>query len=91
MKATPRPAGALWRRCLRLTALLLAMWAGITFGTIWFARSLTFDFFGWPFSFWMAAQGALLLYVILIVLYARQMNRWEREDREDHEQGVAGH
>ena len=44
-----------------------------------FARSLTFDFFGWPFSFWVAAQGALVVYVLLIIYYARYMNKLDIE------------
>ncbi len=64
-----------WRRTLRLTALLLAAWFAVTFGTSFFARDLSFDFFGWPFSFWMGAQGAILLYVLIIWVYARCMKR----------------
>jgi len=35
--------------------------------------------FGWPFSFWMAAQGALIVYVLLIGAYAWIMNRLEAQ------------
>ena len=30
----------------------------------YYARDLNFNFFGWPFSFWMAAQGSLIIYVV---------------------------
>ena len=47
---------------------------------VWyFARDLNFSFFGWPFSFWMAAQGALIVYVLIIWFYARYMNRLDQE------------
>ncbi len=68
-----------WRRTLRLTALLLAVWFAVTFGTSFFARDLSFDFFGWPFSFWMGAQGAILVYVLIIWVYARCMKRLDAE------------
>jgi len=68
-----------WHRNLRLTAVLLAIWFGVTFVLIYFARSLTFNFFGWPFSFYIAAQGALLVYLAIIIFYARYMNRLDRE------------
>jgi putative solute:sodium symporter small subunit len=68
-----------WRRCLRLTALLLAIGCAVTFGVSFFARELSFDWFGWPFSFWMAAQGALVVYLVLVVVYARAMRRLDRE------------
>jgi putative solute:sodium symporter small subunit len=68
-----------WRRNLRLTALLLAVWFIVTFGVAFFARELSFSFFGWPFSFWVAAQGALIVYVLLVWFYARTMDRLDRE------------
>ena len=50
------------------------------------ARDLSFSFFGWPFSFWMGAQGALIVYVALIWYYARTMNRLDREYGVDEEE-----
>lgn len=64
-----------WRRNLRLIALLLVVWAALTFVPAFFARSLTFNFIGWPFAFWMAAYGAPLAYLIIIAIFARTMNR----------------
>ena len=43
------------------------------------ARDLTFNFFGWPFSFWMGGQGALVVYVVIIWYYARYMNKLDIE------------
>jgi putative solute:sodium symporter small subunit len=68
-----------WQRNLRLTGILLAIWFIVTFVLIFGARTLNFNFFGWPFSFWVAAQGALLVYLAIIVFYARYMNRLDRE------------
>lgn len=64
-----------WRRNLRLTGCLLLVWSVVTFGVAFFARELSFSFFGWPFSFWVGAQGALVVYVVLIGWYARAMSR----------------
>jgi putative solute:sodium symporter small subunit len=49
----------------------------------YFARDLNFVFFGWPFSFWAAAQGSLVVYVAIIWYYAHYMNKL------DHAHGVA--
>ncbi|MEF7614073.1 DUF4212 domain-containing protein [Aquincola sp. MAHUQ-54] len=78
----PPPATAYWRRNCRLIAGLLTVWFCATFGTLYFARDLSFQFFNWPFSFWVAAQGALVLYVVIIAAYARVMNRADRQARE---------
>ncbi|WAC72656.1 DUF4212 domain-containing protein [Roseateles sp. SL47] len=72
-----RPRRASARVVGLLTLLLLLVWGGVTFGVAWFARDLSFDFFGWPFSFWVGAQGALLVYCLIVWIYARTMNRHE--------------
>lgn len=71
--------GPLWRRQVRVTALLLLAWFVITFVVGYFARELDFSFFGWPFSFWVGAQGALLVYVAIVWIYAIYMDRLEAE------------
>ena len=68
-----------WRKNLRLTAVLMVIWFLVTFGVGYFARDLNFSFFGWPFSFWVGGQGALIVYVLMIWFYARTMNRLDQE------------
>jgi putative solute:sodium symporter small subunit len=68
-----------WQKNLRITAVLMAIWFVVTFGVGYFARDLNFTFFGWPFSFWVGAQGALIVYVVMIWYYARTMNRLDQE------------
>ena len=68
-----------WRKNLRVTALLLLLCFAVTFGVSYFARALSFSFFGWPFSFWMGAQGAMLIYGLIVGFYAWYMNRLDRE------------
>lgn len=69
-----------WRRNLRLTAVLFAIWFVVTFVLGYFAIPLSeFNVLGFPFSFYMAAQGSLIIYVILIWAYARRMGRLDRE------------
>ncbi|MGE0310851.1 MAG: DUF4212 domain-containing protein [Lautropia sp.] len=66
---------AYWRSTVGVSAAILVVWFGVSFVLVWYARELTFDFFGWPFSFFMGAQGALIVYVALIHFYSRFMNR----------------
>ncbi|PUE51514.1 hypothetical protein B9Z45_14340 [Limnohabitans sp. 2KL-17] len=68
-----------WGKNLRITGLLLALWFFVTFVVLFFSRDLTFSFFGWPFSFWVAAQGALVVYCLIIWYYARYMNKLDKE------------
>lgn len=68
-----------WQKNLRITAILLAIWFFVTYVIGYFARDLSFTFFGWPFSFWVGAQGSLVVYVIIIGFYARYMNKLDQE------------
>ncbi len=68
-----------WDKNLRITAILMVIWFFVTFVLAFFARELTFSFFGWPFSFWVAAQGALVVYCLIIWYYARYMNKLDNE------------
>jgi putative solute:sodium symporter small subunit len=69
-----------WRKNLRLTGALLAIWFVITFVIGWYARDLqSITFLGFPFPFYMGAQGALLIYLILVGYYAYCMDKLDRE------------
>lgn len=62
-------------RVLALKAGLLLVWAGISFGCCFFARELSFMVAGWPFSYWMAAQGAMFGFIAIVAVYAMAMRR----------------
>jgi putative solute:sodium symporter small subunit len=69
-----------WRRNLRLTGFLLAVWFVVTFVVGWFARDLqSLTFLGFPLSFYMGAQGALVIFVVLVGYYAYRMDKLDRE------------
>ncbi len=68
-----------WQKNIRITLILLAIWAFVTFVIGYFARELSFNFFGWPFSFWVGGQGALAIYVALIGYYAWYMGKLDNE------------
>ena len=80
----PRPKGIAthWDNTKRLTRKLLLAWFLITFLTIFFARELSeLTLFGWSLSFYMAAQGAPLLYVVIVAIYAWRMRRLDKKLR----------
>ncbi len=75
-----------WRKNLRLIGVLLSVWFLLSFVLLYFAREMTFSFFGWPFSFWVAGQGAPLAYCIIIAVYAHCMGRLDVEHGVDEGQ-----
>ncbi len=45
---------------------------------------------GWPFHYWLGAQGALLVFVMIVALYAWLMNRVPSENRDTQDGGDHG-
>lgn len=69
-----------WRRNMKMTAILLAIWFVVTYVVGFYARELNeLVIFGFPFGFYMGAQGALIIYVVMIFFYAIRMNKLDKE------------
>jgi putative solute:sodium symporter small subunit len=69
-----------WRKNISLTGVLLGIWFVVTYVVGFFARDLnTITVFGWPLGFYMGAQGALIVYVVVIFYYAHRMNKMDKE------------
>ena len=67
-------------RHLRLKGALLLVWALVSFGVCFFARDLQWMVAGWPLGYWVASQGAVLVFMVLVLVYAMAMSRFERAD-----------
>lgn len=81
---------AYWRENIRIVLMLLAVWFIVSYGMgILFADSLDkIQFFGFRFGFWMAQQGSIFCFVILIFVYVYKMNKLDHkynvdEDKDD--------
>jgi putative solute:sodium symporter small subunit len=70
-----------WRRNLRILAVLLGIWLLVScFLSIFFAKELnTYRLGGFKLGFWFAQQGAIYVFLALIVIYVRQMNKLDKE------------
>jgi putative solute:sodium symporter small subunit len=72
------PRRVFWSRTRRLTGALLAIWLLLCVLGPWFARDLNgVQLFGFPLGFWLAAQGSLLIFLALVVVYVVAMDRFE--------------
>ena len=67
-------------RHLKLKAALLLVWVLVSFGVCFFARDLQWMVGGWPLDYWVASQGAVLVFMAIVVVYAAAMSRFERQD-----------
>ena len=71
-----------WKRSLRLIGVLLAVWFTASLGLgVLLAEPLNRVWIGgFPLGFWFAQQGAILIFLILLVVNALAMDRIERDD-----------
>jgi putative solute:sodium symporter small subunit len=73
-----------WARTKRLMVITLVIWAIFGYGIHLFAPALNeIVILGFPLGFYMAAQGSLIVFVVLIFWFAN------RQDAIDRESGVA--
>ena len=63
----------------RLTTACLFAWFAATLVPVVAARHTGWVFWSWPLDFWMAAQGCMLVYLLIVTVYAWLVNRWERQ------------
>ena len=65
----------------RLRAALLALWLAVSFGGAFFARDLNQTVAGWTLNFWLLAQGSVLVFIGIVMVYAWYMNRAEQAQK----------
>ena len=69
-----------WQKTLWLTGTLLVIWFLVSFAAPFFSVFLNeWIFLGLPLGYFIAAQGSLIIYIVLIGLYAYLMNRLDRQ------------
>ena len=69
-----------WKKNLRYLLILLSIWFIVSFGCgIIFAEALNaIKIGGFPLGFWFAQQGSIYVFVILIFVYVRLMNKLDQ-------------
>jgi putative solute:sodium symporter small subunit len=66
-----------WRRNVRVMAVLLVVWAfaGLGCGVLLADALNTYRIGGFPLGFWFAQQGSIVVFVLLVLVYALALNR----------------
>ena len=74
-----------WKKNLVIMAVLLLVWAAAGLGAgVLFADTLNDVYLGgYPLGFWFAQQGSIIVFVLIILVYAVMMNRLDREHHEE--------
>ncbi len=74
-----------WAKTRNLTIIVLAIWFVFALLVHWFASSLNgMTFIGFPLGYYLAVQGSLIIFVVLIFY-----QNWQ-QDKIDNEAGLSG-
>jgi putative solute:sodium symporter small subunit len=77
---TPERQAEYWSRTSRLMWVIMLLWVFFSFVVHLFAVQLNeFKFLGFPFGFYMAAQGSLIAFVVLCFWNAIAQNKIDQE------------
>ena len=70
-----------WKENLKYLAILLSIWflVSYVFGIILVEQLNTIKFGGFKLGFWFAQQGSIYVFVILIFVYIRLMNKLDKK------------
>jgi putative solute:sodium symporter small subunit len=69
-----------WPRTVRLMWIMLALWAFFSFFIHFFVTALNkIVIFGFPLGFYMAAQGSLIAFVVMLFWFARAQDKIDRD------------
>ncbi len=77
---SPEAAAAHWAKTRTLMWICLALWVIFSFVIHMFVTALdSVAFIGFPLGFYMASQGSLVVFVVLIFWYASRQNAIDEE------------
>ena len=76
-----KKAKAYWKENIRYVLILLSIWFVVSYGCgILFKDALNnIRLGGFKLGFWFAQQGSIYVFVILIFVYVRLMNRLDKK------------
>jgi len=81
MSEKQKKATAYWKENLKYLVILLSIWFIVSFGCgILFREELNeIRLGGFKLGFWFAQQGSIYVFVILIFVYVRLMNKLDKK------------
>ena len=81
-----------WQANIKLVLSLMSIWFAVSFGaSILFVEQLNeIQIAGFPLGFWMGQQGAIFVFILLILFYAVRMQQLDRKFGVDESEDEPG-
>ena len=70
-----------WKKNIRYLLILLTLWFSVSFGAGIILKDVldAVHIGGFPLGFWFAQQGSIYVFVVLIFVYVRLMNKLDAQ------------
>jgi len=81
MSEQQKNATAYWNENLKYLSILLSIWflVSYVFGILFVEQLNTIKVGGFKLGFWFAQQGSIYVFVIIIFVYMRLMNKLDKK------------
>ncbi|MDX8366824.1 sodium/substrate symporter small subunit [Cytobacillus sp. IB215665] len=78
-KLDKQNADSYFRKHTRNVVIYLVIWLMVSFGVVFFAETLQFNINGFPFHYFMGAQGSILIFILLLFINARVSDKLDEK------------
>ncbi len=85
MKHTEKGSPGYWSENIKILTLLMGIWFVVSFllGIVFVDQLDNFRFAGFKLGFWISQQGSIFIYVLLVYLYLKAMDKLDKKYKLD--------
>lgn len=81
MKHTEKDSPDYWQENIKILTVLMSIWFVVSFllGIVFVDQLDNIRFAGFKLGFWISQQGAIFIYVLLVYLYLKAMDKLDKK------------
>lgn len=81
MKHTEKDSPGYWQENIKILTVLMSIWFVVSFllGIVFVDQLDNIRFAGFKLGFWISQQGAIFIYVLLVYLYLKAMDKLDKK------------
>ena len=81
MKHTEKDSPGYWQENIKILTILMSIWFIVSFllGIVFVDQLDNIRFAGFKLGFWISQQGAIFIYVLLVYVYLKAMDKLDKK------------
>ncbi len=87
MKHSEKDSPGYWQENIKILSILMSIWFIVSFllGIVFVDQLDNIRFAGFKLGFWISQQGSIFIYVLLVYLYLKAMDKLDKKYKLDDE------